>query len=221
MTALAVIGSTAEVLEQFADPLRLLTPDERFRAAAFRFDGDRDDFVAAHLLVRMGVAEVTGLAAERITLVQRCRSCRGPHGVPRIAEAPEWSVSLSHTRGHVAASASTAAAGVDVERLDRRRLHGLEDIALTTAEGRFMRAAPDPRRALLDLWVRKEALIKARAADLGHLQKIDLVRHGRVADDWEDLRLASWHDGRVIAACAATTAAPWRSFAGRDHRFGR
>jgi 4'-phosphopantetheinyl transferase len=211
MTALAVIGSTAEVLEQFADPLRLLTPDERFRAAAFRFDGDRDDFIAAHLLIRMAVAEVTGLAPEQLTLVQRCRRCRGPHGPPRMAETPEWSVSLSHTRSHVVASASSAAAGVDVERLDRRYPQGVEEVALTPAEAEFVRAAPDAGRALLELWVRKEAVIKALGADLGLLPDIELVRSGRIVDVWEGLHLTIWaDDGRVIAACAAPTAPVWR-----------
>lgn len=220
MRALALIGSAADVLARFAEPHSLLTPEERARATGFRFDADRDDFIAAHLLVRVCAAEATGLAPERLTLVQRCPRCDGPHGPPRIAETPEWAVSLSHARGHVAASFAEGATGVDVERIDRRP-HGLEDIALTTAEATYVRAAPEPHRALLDLWVRKEALIKARAADLGHLQRIDLVRHGRVADEWEDLRLTSWHDGRVIAACAATIAAPWRRVGGPDHRVGR
>jgi 4'-phosphopantetheinyl transferase len=217
MTAWAVTGATAEVLARFADPQHPLTPDERVRAAAFRFPADRDDFVAAHLLVRMCVAEVTGLDPHRLTLVQRCRRCNGPHGVPRVVEAPEWTVSVSHTRGHVAASVSSAATGVDVERFDRRRPQGVEEVALTPAEARFVGAAPDAGRALLELWVRKEAVIKARHADLGLLRDIDVVRQGRIADAWEDLYLTAWPDDGVVAACAATTPATWRplsSFAG-------
>ena len=211
MTALAVIGATVDVLTRFADPQQLLTPDERTRAAGFRFDADRDDFVAAHLLVRVCAAEVTGRSPHRLTLVQRCRRCDGPHGRPSIVEAPEFAVSMSHTRGHVAASISLAATGVDVERLDRRQPRGIEDVALTAVEATFVRTALDEGRALLDLWVRKEAIIKARGTDLGQLASIEVVRDGRIADAWEDLRLTGWHDnGRVIAACAATTAVTWR-----------
>ena len=220
MRALAVIGSTADVLARFADPHRPLTPDERERAAAFRFDVDRDDFIAGHLLARICAAETTGLDPDRLTLVQRCPHCDGPHGPPAIAELPGWAVSLSHTRGYVAASIAQGATGVDVERLDRREPREIEQVALLAGEATFVRTAADPRRALLDLWVRKEALIKARTADLGHLQRIDLVRQGRVVDDWEDLRLTSWQDGRVIAACASTTAIAWRSLAGLDRTAG-
>ena len=52
--AIVVAATTAEVLAAVpeAQRQRLLTDGERARAAAFHFDHDRDDFVAAHVLAR-------------------------------------------------------------------------------------------------------------------------------------------------------------------------
>ena len=204
-----LVGATGDVLARFEDPGALLTDDELARAARFRAQGHRDDFVAAHVLVRMCAGEALGVAPEELTLVQLCPTCGGTHGPPSLKEVADLAVSLSHTRGHVAATAGPGPVGVDIEAADRKQSDGLVDMVLAPAEARLVRAAADAPLAFLDLWVRKEALIKAGRASLNTLASVDLVGDaGRVVDRWGDLYLTGWRDGdRLVGACASPTPA--------------
>ncbi len=139
-----------------------LTGAERARHDRLRFAADRDAYRAAHLLVRACAGELLGVAPERVRLQQHCPRCGSTdHGRPSIAGEPEVWVSLSHTRGHVAAVAATAACGIDVESV----AGSIPRAALTPRERTWLDAEPDPLRAFTRLWVRKEALVKAGVAD--------------------------------------------------------
>jgi 4'-phosphopantetheinyl transferase len=209
---LAVIGVTEQVLSAY--PETLLNDMERQRADAFKFDVDRRDFVAAHLLVRACGGEILGCPPDKLNVAQLCPTCAGPHGPPRLVEAPELAVSLAHTRGYVAACAGPGPVGVDVERLDGRRFSVLFDV-LAEAEARWVRASADARRAFLELWVRKEALIKAGYATLDALPAVDLVGDlGEVASRWREMWLTGFDDGVMVGACAS--AEPVRVRVGGD-----
>ncbi|MFD5616964.1 hypothetical protein, partial [Streptomyces yangpuensis] len=54
MAGLALAGPTGAVLAAAGDVRELLTRTELDRAGALRSAGDRDDFLAAHALVRRG-----------------------------------------------------------------------------------------------------------------------------------------------------------------------
>lgn len=180
-------------------PDAALTEHERSRAAALRRPGDRADFIAAHLLARQCAATVLDAAADSLTLTQQCAECGEPgHGRPAIAEAPGLHVTLSHTRGYVAAAADTAAVAVDVERvLDRdspERLDGLAASVLTPAERHLVRTAHHPERTFAELWVRKEALIKLDQADLDTLTSIDVSAALPTATTYRDFAVVGWTD---------------------------
>ncbi|MFB6693848.1 hypothetical protein ACFCX3_25300 [Streptomyces virginiae] len=53
MAGLALAGTTGAVLAAAGDVRELLTRTELDRAGALRSAGDRDDFLAAHALVRL------------------------------------------------------------------------------------------------------------------------------------------------------------------------
>ena len=208
MQTLAVIGASQQVLSAY--PETLLTDVERKRADGFRFESDRCDFVAAHLLVRACGGEVLGRSPAELSVAQLCPVCAGTHGPPRLVEAPEVAVSLAHTRGYVAACAGRAPVGVDVERLDGSRFSVLFDV-LAEAEARWVQASADPRRAFLELWVRKEALIKAGYATLDALPAVDLVGDsGELAPRWRELWLTGFDDGEIVGACASADRAQVR-----------
>jgi len=135
---------TAEALTFLPDPSALLTGAERSRAAAFIRDADADDFIGAHVLARLLVAERVGAAPAQIELAQRCSSCGGPHGRPHVVGRAGVHVSWAHSRGWVAAMAADEPCGIDVEPADR----------------------PPPPGRDLRWWVRQEALVKAGAGDL-------------------------------------------------------
>ncbi|HEV8627912.1 MAG TPA: 4'-phosphopantetheinyl transferase superfamily protein [Acidimicrobiia bacterium] len=142
---------------------------------------DRDDFLAAHLLVRVCVARLLSVAPEDVSIVQRCPTCGGPHGRPEVAGHPGVGASLAHSRGVVAAAAGTVAVGVDVEAVPPAGDPTAGDltasdlsVALTAAEIAAIEASADPSRALRLVWVRKEACLKAGLVDLDGLRGFDL-----------------------------------------------
>lgn len=216
----ALVRRTSSVLEEAGGDLRLTQP-ERERMARLRRAGDRDDFLAAHLLVRVCAARVLGVGAGDITIVQRCATCGGPHGRPEVAGHPEVWASLAHSGGVVAAGAGTVPVGIDVEAFPPVPGLAVEDLsaAFTAAEMAAVDARADPRRALLLTWVRKEAFLKAGVVDLDGLDSFDLsaltldpptpdgavrsLEHGGWAvHDWRDGPTGAI--GAVVAPAGAT-----------------
>jgi 4'-phosphopantetheinyl transferase len=172
---LVVAGPTNAVLARCVDAWELLSEVEQERARAFHFESDRADFVAAHALVRVCAAQLLGVPASSVTIVQRCAICGQPHGRPSVDGAPEVSVSLSHTAGYVAAAVGTVEVGVDVERVGRGgSSRVLLQQVLSAAEILAVEAATSPEIAFLRCWVRKEALTKIGVASLHGLRGLDL-----------------------------------------------
>lgn len=138
-----------------------LSQAETTRWQRLRFQADRDAYRAAHLLVRACAGELLDLAPERLRLQQQCPRCGSTdHGRPSIAGEPEVYVSLSHTRGHVAAVAATTACGIDVEHVAT----SIPRTAVTPRERAWLDTVADPLVDFTRLWVRKEALVKAGVA---------------------------------------------------------
>ncbi|MFI9328368.1 4'-phosphopantetheinyl transferase family protein [Kitasatospora sp. NPDC052868] len=201
---LVLTSRSAAVLARVRDPLAALTPAERRRAAAIPDRDDRDTFTAAHLLARIAAAEVLGTDPEDVTIRQECEYCTAEHGRPSIPLAPDLAVGWSHTRGGwVAAAAGAGPLGVDVETTPARHSPALARRALAPAEYRWMREAPDPGTAFLDLWVRKEALIKVGRLTLGTLARADLIGKGlEPMESWGGFRLVPVRRGPLVGACA-------------------
>jgi len=136
----------------------LLDADERKRAARFRFERDRCTYVVAHALWRVVLAVCLERDPAELPLDFP------PSGQPRLPGTP-FATSLSHS-GPVVLMAVGAARmlGVDVERWPPRiPLDGLLPAICAPDEASSLRAlsTPERERALLQLWTRKEALLKA------------------------------------------------------------
>ncbi|MET9543084.1 4'-phosphopantetheinyl transferase superfamily protein [Streptomyces sp. NPDC006553] len=193
-TALAIVATTPEVLAHPDLDEGLLAPWERRRLAGIRLPKRRDDVLAARLLVRLCVARVTGLPPDTSALAQLCPGCGGQgHGRPYLRGRPGVGVSLSHADGLVAAAVGPGALGIDVEPATRRPgpVHVLRRL-LPDADLAEAATAPDAGAALLRLWVRAEARLKA----------------GRTGQaDRGDMRLLEWTDRhRAAVAAVACTA---------------
>ncbi|WP_405647405.1 4'-phosphopantetheinyl transferase family protein [Streptomyces uncialis] len=192
-TAVAVVATTAEVLAHPELHEGLLASWELRRLARTRLPGRRDDVLAARLLLRLCVARYTARPLREAAPAQYCADCGGSgHGRPYLPAHPGVGVSLSHTDGLVAAAVGPGAVGVDVEPAARRPgpLSVLRRL-LPEAEIREATARPDPGAALLRLWVRREALLKAGQ---------------------EDVRLLEWTDRRRAAVVTVASAAPATTF---------
>ena len=164
-----------------------LTGAELARRDRLRFVADRDAYTAAHLLVRACAGALLGVPASSVGLEQQCPRCGGVgHGRPSIAGEPGVFVSLSHTRGYVAAVAATVPCGIDVQTV----AGSIPRTAVTARERAWLDAQPDPLLAFTRLWVRKEALVKAGVADEpGAIEVLGASgpaeRHGRFdVEEW-------------------------------------
>jgi len=127
----------------------------------------RDRTAAGLLLVRLAVADETGVAPGEVRLRRRCPRCGSTtHGAPwaeRADGGPVPRVSLSRTDGLVAVALADAPVGVDVERTGPRTVPAAVDaVALAPGEP----PAGPGGTGLLRTWARKEAVLKAAGTGL-------------------------------------------------------
>lgn len=193
MATLVLADETQAVLRRAGDCLHLMTPEERSRMDAFRHTADRQDFLAAHVIARLCASRLLGTDPAGLSLLQRCSRCAGAHGRPSFAEAPEAGVSLSHTRGYVAAAVTHGLVGVDVERPSTEAPDwGLVAMTMSPAELAALRQLPEPGPGFVRQWVRKEALVKVGGATLDTLADVDLPVGEDARMRWEQWHLLSW-----------------------------
>lgn len=146
---------------------------------------------------------------------------RGAQGKPFAPELPELHFNLSHAGADVLlAFARAEPLGVDLERLDRRvAVDAIAERHFASAEAAALaRLAPGPRRAaFLNLWTRKEAVLKAVGAGLSYgLQRVEFdvdaagtvgALHGPLADDGAG---GEWQLHRLAPAPGLVGALAWR-----------
>lgn len=156
-----------------------LSPDEVARAARFRFERDRHQFLLSGYALRDVLSRYLGEPARAIELWVSAKgkpSLKGRHG-------QELHFSLSHAALTAVVAVSRARVGVDVERLVEDYPHmDVADGFFARGEAERLRAEKDaPARAALffSYWTRKEALLKASGEGLyGGLDGIDLSAAG-------------------------------------------
>jgi 4'-phosphopantetheinyl transferase len=142
-----------------------LSPDERRRAARFRFERDRRRFQAARGALRELLAGYLGQQPERLGFVE------GRHGKPELADIGSGlRFNVSHS-GELALCALSLRRelGVDIEQL--RELADADALArrfFSTEESAALEALPAAQRlaAFFRCWTRKEAYLKALGAGL-------------------------------------------------------
>jgi 4'-phosphopantetheinyl transferase len=149
----------------------LLDAAEQARAQRFAFDHLRRRYTVAHAMLRLLLA--ARLGADPAGL----RFTAGEHGKPALStgDGPEFSLAHSGERALVALS-DQAAVGVDIEQV--RALRDADAVArrimadgLLAAYG----AAADPTLFLLDVWARKEAVLKASGEGITRaLREVDI-----------------------------------------------
>lgn len=136
----------------------LLDRGERARALRFHYRRDRDTYILAHAVWRVVLGECLHVAPSEVALA------RTTDGQPRLP-GTALSTSLSHSGDLVALAVSPAATiGVDIETYPPRvDLDALMPVFCTRAEIAQLSGLDDVARrwAQMELWTRKEALLKA------------------------------------------------------------
>lgn len=146
-----------------ADALEMLSGSEALRVQRRRIPADRDALALAYGLHRLLLGEMLGLDPAAVPLGRDERGC------PRVAAGIAYT-SLSHADGLIAVAMTTSGpVGVDIE--PSARASAMAEIAHCVChpgESASLLALAEPARnaALLALWVRKEALLKAAGVGL-------------------------------------------------------
>ena len=121
-------------------------------------------------VIRAAVHAATGIDPDEVRVGRRCAGCGSSrHGAPVVSRGRrrlDVAVSMARTDGAVMAVAAVGVPdlGVDLERRGRRLEPGFRDVVLAPSE-RALAPAPTGD-ALLAVWVRKEALLKATGMGL-------------------------------------------------------
>jgi 4'-phosphopantetheinyl transferase len=160
----ANLDSAPSQIQEF---LRTLAPEERARAERFRFEKDREHFIAGRGVLRAILGGYLKRTPESMTFSY------GPHGKPALADTIEASgmrFSVSHSRG-VALYAVTRdrEVGIDLELVRSDLEFGeIAERFFSPREVATLLSLPAgmQRKAFFDCWTRKEAYIKARGEGL-------------------------------------------------------
>lgn len=159
--ALVLLASATDFAGEFDDARSTLDDAERSRAGQFRFARDADTYVVAHALWRSALCMALGTRHVPLTFSEA--------GQPMLP-GTGFATSLSHTGRFIAIAVAIATTvGLDIERdPPRMNLHPLAPSICTPSEHAAVMALPVDARedALLALWTRKEALLKAHGTGL-------------------------------------------------------
>lgn len=121
-------------------------------------------------LYHMELGSLSGHEAGRELLRQACGDPLpeiriAPRGKPYFADSPVQ-FSITHTRHHAFCALSDRPIGIDAEELDRIINPRLAEKILSPSELERYHRAENPNRALLALWVLKEAAAKCSGEGL-------------------------------------------------------
>lgn len=159
-----IVFACAPLAAQTAVAQALLDAGEAQRAARFRFDRDRIHHVLTHAIWRVALAACLDVAPAAVPLVA------GRWGQPTLP-GTGLGTSLSHAGDWAALSICAGeTSGIDIEQQPARvRLAEMVEVVCTPAEAAQVMAldAAAREQALLVLWTRKEALLKAFGVGLG------------------------------------------------------
>lgn len=178
----------------------ILDDEERDRAARFRFEPDRERFILGHGMLRevLGRDLKIGPAALRFS--------RAAHGKP-VVHGADFHFNFSDTKDAVLVGISTERElGVDLETMHRQVDHdAVADHYFTSREVEALNGAAgsERKRRFLELWTRKEAVLKACGIGL-----MDDLKELSVLDGVNALRIT--HPGFMHAAAPAYHLRTWQ-----------
>ncbi len=138
-----------------------LSTNEVRRAGRFRPEALATQWVAHRIALRQILSAYTGVSPENIEFDTTCRLCGdSQHGKPRVVQGAKLSFSAAHCGGALLVGISAdSEIGVDLEAV-RPHMEPLARQICTEPELTRLTGEPDVDRALIRLWVQKEALVK-------------------------------------------------------------
>lgn len=162
-------------------------PGEREEAGRFQVPRAADRFLARRAILRSRIAESNGCDPMKVELVREGR------GRPRVTGLPDFEFNTSHSEdSFMIASSREAVLGIDVEseRAIPERDSLLQRICHPDERARLDGTGAVSSIRFLELWTRKEAVVKA----LGLGLKLDPARVSVPVDDGP---LPGWRSASV------------------------
>ncbi len=148
---------------------RLLSPEERDRASAFRFAEDASRYILSHGALRLLYGEYADIRPERVRLTA---SAYGKPFVRPGREDRPLCFNLSHSGGFaLCAFSRDGEVGVDIERVRAfSDLQSLADFVLHPDEADALASLPETNRlaVFFELWTKKEAFVKGLGRGLSY-----------------------------------------------------
>jgi 4'-phosphopantetheinyl transferase len=141
------------------DVERHLSDDDQRRASRFAFEIDRRRFIHARYVMRQHLGAYLDVPPREVPLLFN------QHGKPMLESSHAIAFNLSHSGDYcLFAMGAVTQIGVDIEAFGQRA--GLRELATsvcTQAELRSLDEVGDPHyeKAFLEIWTKKEALLKA------------------------------------------------------------
>jgi 4'-phosphopantetheinyl transferase len=147
----------------------LLDPDELRRADRFRFAHDRERYIVGHGLLRRVLSHYIGTSPQEIAFA------RGAHGKPFLP-GQGIQFNFSDTKdGILVAVGRGLELGADVETMQRTVDHlAVSTHYFTPEEQEDILRSSDTKRRFLELWTRKEAVLKA--SGVGIMEDLKVLR---------------------------------------------
>jgi 4'-phosphopantetheinyl transferase len=145
----------------------VLSEDELLRAAAFKVEHGRRNFVAARGAVRMLLGRYLREQPEAL------RFAAGPNGKPRLdpPRKPLFNVSHSGSAGLIAFAQNDV--GIDIEEVKPR--HDLVGLARRVFTQREREAIDGDELAFYRHWVAKEAFVKATGRGVSSVRSFEVL----------------------------------------------
>ncbi len=151
--------------QALSDGLHGLSSEERTRAAHFIIDKPRNDYIAAHRILRDVLARYLGCPSEAVVFTF------GEHGKPFVAPSFKSALQFNMTHSHESlaiAISQEAEVGIDIEFMKERPCEELAQRFFAKEESEALLALPEAERyeAFFRCWTRKEAFMKVEGSGL-------------------------------------------------------
>ncbi|MES2211623.1 MAG: 4'-phosphopantetheinyl transferase superfamily protein [Pseudomonadota bacterium] len=142
-----------------------LSPSEQIRAKRFHFPRHQRRFTNAHSGLRLILARYINDTARNLAFTE------GKQGKPQLSNVPLVQFNLSHS-GEMAllVIGQQYPIGIDLEYFSARTYYGIGEHLFSIKENQALKKAPPTLTALVffNIWVQKEALIKACGLGLSY-----------------------------------------------------
>jgi 4'-phosphopantetheinyl transferase len=169
------VASFDALAESLTEPFSLLSAQELERMNFFAFEKKRQDYAFAHAFLRIVLAQALFPHENSDTLSEQARSLRfveGEFGKPYIEGETHESFSFSLSRSSAVTAIAfgwNASIGVDVESIEQsEHMTGtFLTYAFSENEQAHINSRSSGKEDALQLWTRKEAILKADGLGLG------------------------------------------------------